>query len=123
MAKTGYDTTIKYFREILPQKQEKIKAIYGEILATYKKIEYYLVNRNYKEGRFLAADILGNLAQSSVKIDKSLFLSLVEFKKVIDNNYIVKNSIFGKKETLIQYSKVFGACSKIISELNEKFVV
>ena len=112
MAQTGYDTTINYFKNKFPKKQANILKIYNCINSSIKKIIYLIENKNYKEARFLISDLISSEILKKRIIKDKIIDKLYECKRIYNENYIVKKTVFGEKATLID-SKI------VINKLNE----
>ena len=119
MAKKGYLATLDYFKNKYPKKL-------NTLLETYKSLEFsslrsifLLKNKNFDEARYLASDMVSHVIKSNT-IDEKIIDMVLEYKKLFDENYIIKKGLFKEKPTLIDYNKVFNHIEKLSCSVKNK---
>lgn len=117
MAKTGYEATINYFKNIYPSKKEKISLIYEYLYSSLKRSGFLITEENYTEAKYLISDILSSEVLKNSKINEAVIEKLYRYKKIYNENYIIKKGLFGKKPALIDKPTVLNTLSKILGDL------
>ena len=116
IAKNGYLTTLNYFKNVYPTKKEKIKSIYEWLHYVVLKSIYLTKERNIKEAKCLISEILSSEKLKDRIIEKNIIDKLYSYKKLFDENFIVKRGIFGKSESLLNQKSVL-LCAEELSLL------
>ena len=103
----GYEQTINYFRNVLPQKKIKLKSLYTNLLKCLKKSRKGLVAKNVEEAEWWIGDIFILLCENKEIVDPLIYKDFVNLK-----NAVVKN----KTTVLFFYTKF-----KNLDKLEEKY--
>ena len=82
----GYVQTIRYFKEVLPKKKEKLTDIYSTISKYLKKSKRGLKSKNVEEAEWWIGDIFILMCENKEIIDPVIYQQIVDLK-----NEIVKN--------------------------------
>ena len=82
----GYEQTIKYFKEVLPQKKEKLTDIYSTISKYLKKSKKGLKTKNVEEAEWWIGDIFILMCENKEIIDPIVYQQIVDLKNEIVNN-------------------------------------
>ena len=82
----GYDQTIKYFREFLPQKKEKLIQVYSKISKYLKKSKKGLKLKNVEETQWWLGDIFTELCENKEIVDPNIYKEIVNLKNAVNDN-------------------------------------
>ena len=80
---SGYEQTMKYFKEFLPQKKEKLEDIYSKALKYLKKAYKGIKNNKVEEVQWWLGDLFILLCENKEIIDKDIYTSIVNLKNNI----------------------------------------
>ena len=119
MAKTGYDTTIDYFKNKYPLKKAKITEIYKNLYAYANKNLFYLKQNNVEEARYYSSEMLNIIFDSSYTEDV-IIKKLKEYKKIFDDNFIIKKGLFGEIPSLLDSNVVLNSARDIVLYVKQK---
>ncbi len=109
---SGYDQTMKYFKEILPSKKEKITNVYSKISKFLKNSKKGLKAKNVEEAEWWIGDIFILMCENKEIIDPNIYAKIVNLK-----NELVEN-----KSTLLFFYTRFKN-SKILEELYNDVII
>ena len=121
---SGYNQTISYFKQYLPNKKVKIKENYEKILLHVIKIDKYFKSKNIQKAKNQLGDMFIEITDLDEIIDSADLNSIKEFKNIFLAN-IKYPPLFGKakmnNETLVntELTKLQQKLSKKIEEFNE----
>ena len=120
----GYNQTMGYFNEVLPQKKKLLFDVYSEIESFLKKIKSNIKSNNIKKARVLLADMFMYLCDSIDLIDAKDYKELKEFKEIFLSNLIFpalfgKTGIKNEKLVMCTLEKVNGLVSSKVAEYKE----
>ena len=82
----GYEQTMKYFKEFLPKKKEKLTDIYSQLSKFLKKSKKGLKARNVEETEWWMGDIFTLMCENKEFIDPAIYKQIVDLKNEIINN-------------------------------------
>ena len=82
----GYEQTMDYFKNILPQKKEKLVKLYEEITSYIKKAKKGLKSNNVEEVRWWFGYLFTTLCENKELIDYSIYEQIINMKDKIYSN-------------------------------------
>ena len=82
----GYEQTMKYFKEVLPQKKEKLTEIYSQISKLLKKSKKGMKAKNVEEAEWWIGDIFTLMCENKEILDPNIYKQIVDLKNEIINN-------------------------------------
>jgi len=82
----GYEQTMKYFKNILPQKKEHLIEIYSSILKDLKKARKGLKSNSVEEVQWWFGRIFTTLCENKEVTDPLIYKAIVDLKNNIVNN-------------------------------------
>lgn len=82
----GYEQTIRYFKEALPKKKEKLTDIYYTISKYLKKSKKGLKAKNVEEAEWWIGDIFILMCENKEIIDPIIYKQIVDLKNEIVNS-------------------------------------
>ena len=77
---SGYEQTMLYFKEYLPQKKNNLEKVYSKALKHLKKAYKGLKNNNVEEVQWWLGDLFILLCENKEIVDKSLYNAIVNLK-------------------------------------------
>lgn len=80
---SGYEQTMKYFKEILPAKKEKIENVYSAILKYLKNANKGLKANNVEEVQWWFGDLFTILCENKEIVDKTVYDKIVNLKNML----------------------------------------
>ena len=83
---SGYEQTMKYFKEFLPKKKAKLESVYSQALKYLKKAYKGLQENNVEEVQWWLGDLFILLCENKEIIDKSIYNTLVNLKNELMNS-------------------------------------
>lgn len=83
---TGYEQTIKYFKEVLPLKKKKLTDIYSQLSKFLKNSKKGLKAKNVEETEWWIGDIFTLMCENKEIIDPIVYKQIVDLKNEIINN-------------------------------------
>ena len=129
LIESGYNQTINYFKNFLPDKKSKIKNNYEVILSHLSKIQKYINSKKIIKAKIALGDLFIDLSDVAVIIDKNDYEDIKNFKdsfffffnypplfgKVsLDNENLLKaeitrlvNTLKSKTEELSEYLELY----------------
>lgn len=119
MAKTGYETTMSYFKNFYPIKKEKLDELYLALLTAFKRVVFLIKNKEIDEARYEIANLLEIVLKEKEILDKEILKEIVLNKKLFDGGYMVKKRFIGKKPVLADYNSIL----KSMENLTEKIEI
>ncbi len=82
----GYEQTMRYFKEILPPKKEKITEVYSKLLKYLKNSKKGLKSRNVEEAEWWIGDIFILMCENKEIIDPFIYEQIVNLKNELTEN-------------------------------------
>lgn len=83
---SGYEQTMKYFKEILPRKKEKLEEVYSKALRFLKNANRGLKENNVEEVQWWLGDLFILLCENKEIVDPIIYESIVNLKnKLMDS--------------------------------------
>ena len=76
----GYEQTMRYFKEILPEKKKRLEPIYIKILKYLKNAYKGLKENNVEEVQWWLGDLFILLCENKEIIDRNIYYSIVNLK-------------------------------------------
>lgn len=122
---SGYEQTIKYFKEFLPQKKKHLFDIYDEILDRFRNIQGFMLRKKYSKAKTSLAELYILLAKEKDIISQSIYKEINEFQKLLYSN--VKTGLLGhsylenKNLTEAQLRKVIDILTEHFNEFKNYF--
>lgn len=80
---SGYEQTMKYFKEILPEKKKKLDSVYSQILRYLKNAFKGLKANNVEEVQWWLGDIFTLLCENKEIIDEEIYNRIVGLKNML----------------------------------------
>ena len=115
---SGYNQTMTYFKEFLPQKKTKILNNYSAIINHVNKIQKYITSINIQKAKNQLGDLFMDLPELAKIIDLTDYNEIINFKNLFLKN-LKYPALFGK--IVLNNSKLVEAELKKLSEkLTEK---
>ena len=117
LIQSGYNQTLKYFKEFLPLKKQKIKTNYEILLAHINKIQKFLCSKKTLKAKNQLGELfidLSNLQDiidfsdyNDIKNFKDLFLDSIKYpplfgKIILNNENLVKTQLEKIKQSFVQ---------------------
>ena len=93
---SGYEQTMRYFKEFLPKKKEKLNDLYSEVLKYLKKINRGLRANEVDEVQWWLGDLFILLCENKEIIDENIYNLIVDIKNKLNSSY-KKVLFFGTK--------------------------
>ena len=82
----GYEQTINYFHNILPNKKERLAEVYCKLSKYLKKGKKGLKSKNVEETQWWIGDIFIELCENKEIVDPLIYSKIVDLKNNISNN-------------------------------------
>lgn len=87
---SGYEQTMKYFKEILPEKKRKLEAIYSEIHKYLKAINKGLIFNDVEEVQWQMGELFTILCENKEIIDPYIYNLIISFKNTAKSSVSTK---------------------------------
>ncbi len=120
MEKIGYDSTVNYFKEIYPKKQEMLNKIYLNFYEKCQRIISYTNLKMFNEAVYETLNVLSDLIENKEIVDKNILSQILNFKKLYTQSLITKKSLFGTKTILIEKNKILSELNNLKDDLGNK---
>ena len=91
----GYEAAINYFRNKLPEKKQKIYAIYDKILEFLRKIQEQILRKKYAKAKEVLGEMFILLCETKDIIDENIYNELKALQKMLFTG--VKIGLLGQK--------------------------
>ena len=82
----GYEQTMKYFKEVLPEKKKQLVRIYSDLLNYLKKMRKGLKSKNVEDVQFWLGDIFIQLCENKELVDPFIYKAFHNFKESLCEN-------------------------------------
>ena len=105
----GYEQTMKYFKEVLPQKKERLEKVYLNSYKYLKEVEKGLKSKNVEEVQWWIGDLFILLCENKEIIDPVIYQSILE----------LKNSLYESISTILYFHTRFKNRKKLEEQLDE----
>lgn len=105
----GYEQTMKYFKEVLPQKKERLEKVYLNSYKYLKEVEKGLKSKNVEEVQWWIGDLFILLCENKEIIDPVIYQSILE----------LKNSLYESISTILYFHTRFKNRKKLEEQLEE----
>ena len=83
---SGYEQTIRYFKEYLPKKKEHLKEIYSQILHYLRKINAEIKSNEVDEVKWWMGELFITLCENKEVVDETIYNSIVDIKNKLNNS-------------------------------------
>ena len=83
---SGYEQTMKYFKQVLPDKKENINEVYTKISKYLKMSKKGLKSKNPEEAQWWIGDIFIELCENKEVVDPIIYKKIVNLKNIIKDN-------------------------------------
>ena len=117
----GYDQTVKYFKEFLPEKKQKLAEIYSTILTYLKKALKGLKSNNVEEVQWWFGDIFTVLCENKELVDPVIYNQIRELKNNLSRGTITilffHNCFKGSKKLEEQMKTVINTVNARVTDL------
>lgn len=105
----GYEKTMKYFKEILPVKKQKLIEVYSKFSKYLKKSKKGFKIKNVEEVQWWFGDIFIELCKNKEIVDPNIY------KKIVD----MKNALDEQKSTLLFFHTYFKHPKQLEEHMDE----
>ncbi len=86
LIQAGYDQTLSYFKNTLPNKKLALKGYYSTIYSNLAKIQKYIESRKIQKAKMQLGDLFTDLCELNKIIDRKDYNSIMEFKALFNKN-------------------------------------
>ena len=121
LIESGYEQTMAYFKEFLPQKKKKLLSIYEKIYKYLKNSQKGLKSNNVEETQWWIGDLFILLCENKEFVDPAIYQELVFIKNLILDSVatiLFIHTRFKDKQRLEEeYNKLLKIISLKISEI------
>ena len=83
---SGYEQTMRYFKEYLPKKKEYLKEIYSQILHYLKKINNGIKSNEVDEAKWWMGELFITLCENKEVVDETIYNSIIDIKNKLNNS-------------------------------------
>ncbi len=115
---SGYNQTLSYFKEFLPEKKSKIRHNYSTIQTHIAKIQKYIKSNNIQKAKNQIGELFMDLPELSEIIDLTDYNEIKNFRDLFLKN-IKHPALFGKV-TLSNFKLIDTELKKISEKISEK---
>ena len=105
----GYENTMRYFKEILPPKKQKLVDVYSKILKYLKKSKKGFKIKNVEEVQWWFGDIFTELCENKEIVDPKIYEKIVA----------MKNALAEQKSTLLFFHTYFKKSKQLQEQMDE----
>lgn len=120
MIKMGYEATMSYFKVFYPKKKRKLHDFYKDLLSSFLKIKLFTVQKDIENAKYETANVFSKLIIEKEIADKTIVSKILAFKKLFDENCILRNGFLNKKLSILDSKMIIESVEEIISHLNQK---
>ena len=120
MAKTGYETTKKYFLETYPKKRQHLFKTYYEIELLLMKIQKFIEKDKIKGAYVVLMELMSFLCENKKYIDIKIYDKILNFKNIFKENYKISKFLFLNGYTLNKIDITQALCKELITLLSKK---
>ena len=120
MAKTGYETTKKYFLETYPKKRQHLFKTYYEIELLLMKIQKFIEKDKIKGAYVVLMELMFFLCENKKYIDIKIYDKILNFKNIFKENYKISKFLFLNGYTLNKIDITQALCKELITLLSKK---
>ena len=100
---SGYEQTMKYFREVLPKKKENLEKVYSLALKYLKHANKGLKSNNVEEVQWWFGDLFTLLCENKEIIDKTIYDRIAGLKNMLmdsSSSFLIFYTKFKDRKTL-----------------------
>ena len=117
LANIGYNATMQFFKEILPQKRKKLLEHYNLLLTKLEETEKNIKKNDIKKAKISIGELFSLLADSKKYIDTKIYKKIKKFRNLFTDN--IECGLFGQQK-LANKKEVKTYTEKIVNILKEK---
>ena len=110
---SGYEQTMKYFKEVLPKKKENLLNVYVQINKYLIEVNKGLKSNNVEDVRWWLGDLFMFLCENKDVIDASIYQQILE----------IKDSLLNSVSTLLFFHTKFNNRKQLEADLKELLMV
>lgn len=118
LIKTGYDQTVAYFRQTLPEKKSQIIIYYKTILKHLIKISKYIESHKILKAKIRIGELFTDLCEINTIIDCAYYNDIKNFKEMFKSN-ILYPALFGRM-ALKNEKVMLAELTRIINNIDNK---
>lgn len=118
LMKAGYEQTIKYFKNVLPQKKEKLLEEYYFLNNSLKKVEKLISANKIPKAKFALSEMFVDLCEYKDNIDSEIYVAIRKFSELFDSN-VKYPALFGKVK-FIESEQVALSIKTLIERISAK---
>lgn len=124
LIQSGYNQTMEYFKNKLPQKKSNIKLKYETTFEKLLKLKKYIESRKIQKAQIVFGEIFADLYEFDDILDSNCKNLILKFHKIFSSNIIYpalfgKTSIKNEKMILAELSSIINCYQSKISDLSE----
>lgn len=124
LIQSGYNQTMEYFKNKLPQKKSNIKLKYETTFEKLLKLKKYIESRKIQKAQVVFGEIFADLYEFDDILDSNCKNLILKFHKIFSSNIIYpalfgKTSIKNEKMILAELSNIINCYQSKISDLSE----
>ena len=124
LIQSGYNQTMEYFKNKLPQKKSNIKLKYETTFEKLLKLKKYIESRKIQKAQVVFGEIFADLYEFDDILDSNCKNLILKFHKIFSSNIIYpalfgKTSIKNEKMILAELSSIINCYQSKISDLSE----
>lgn len=120
MAKIGYDTTIKYFKETYPKKRKLLFKTYYEIELLLMKIQKQIESDKIKDAYVILMELMSFLCENKKYIDVKIYDKILDFKNIFKENYKISKFLFLSEYSLNEIEKTTSLNDELLKIITKK---
>ena len=113
----GYNQTIDYFKNVLPQKKQKLDETYSNILDYLRRIQGFCLLKKFVAAKNSLSELFIYLTQVNKIIDSDVYNAICLFQKLMFSN--IKSGLLGRSKCE-NYSVVSDSLNNLISDLTNR---
>ncbi len=121
LVESGYEQTMKYFKEVLPAKKEVLDKVYSEIFKHMKKAYKGLRSNNVEEVQWWLGYIFTTLCENKELVDIKIYEAIVDLKNTLEESVstilFVHNRFKNRSELEEKMREVLNILDERIAEL------
>ena len=110
---SGYEQTMKYFKEVLPKKKENLLNVYVQINKYLKEVNKSLKSNNVEDVRWWLGDLFMFLCENKDVIDASIYQQILE----------IKDSLLNSVSTLLFFHTKFNNRKQLEVDMKDLLIV
>ena len=121
LIESGYEQTIKYFKEFLPKKKEKLNDVYAQLLKCLKKLNGGVKLNDVEEVQWWFGDIFTLMCENKEIIDEIIYNKIVDLKnnvnKSVKHIFILGERFENRNDLQTQTKNIIDMLDERITEI------